>query len=502
MEADQGKYWCTEGIGYKCMLCSKPIQYRNNLYAHVEKCKEKEKLKVTKPENQITKYIRGRERMSEDSFVKLLLWVFRHNISINSITDPEFKQLVPDIEIGCTRTIWNKIKDINKETKETLQNQVHNQYLSLSIDGAHINKFGFYVICGYLYFQKSQTIKTCVLDVHNIEKATSKNIVEKLKKTMENFGRSTILSVCTDNARNLKSIFRSSIIEPDELEDITVQYQKEQEDLIIEQQMEFLKNEGLGEFLEEEEENHFQEEEDIEEERNEDANKLDILRISCSVHTGQLVLYDVRKKNEEFHDILDAVAALPSIINKNDAFVRKCPLYQSQRWNSYYNILSFYKSKQEVIDQLVYTEYNGQLIHRMLSHFPLLYEVLRPLYSFTNMLEKDKANIKDVYFEYLELEEKWMTIDDECFYKKELLENLKIRFTKTFDLRVAQLASLLTTRGAGLFKEKYPDVPQTSLSEKKYAERKHRHDVMIMELSDCCQNICNIWKIPIDIWLG
>ena len=158
MEADQGKYWCTEGIGYKCMLCGKPIQYRNNLYAHVEKCKEKEKLKVTKQENQITKYIRGRERMSEDSFVKLILWVFRYNISINSITDPEFKQLVPDIEIGCTRTIWNKIKDINKETKETLQNQVHNQYLSLSIDGAHRNKFGFYVICGYLYFQKSQTI--------------------------------------------------------------------------------------------------------------------------------------------------------------------------------------------------------------------------------------------------------------------------------------------------------------------------------------------------------
>ena len=525
MNALKGIDWIETDGKFKCLICKGEIKFRSNLYEHIKKCKHKLLSETKKGGGAIDKFIKnGSGRKTEitgDEFRDVMIWSFTHDVSLNAIHDKRFKYN-SRVKIGCQKTIWKKITELNNRYKNALAKKLKANYVSIMLDGSHINSFGFYAICGYSFDPDTYIQKIFVLDIHEIESATSQNISEKIKETMEFYKKVTFVAACTDNARNLVSIFNRTITSQKELDDIIRKFEKKEEKAIKREQRKYIRicnklleseneddvhsqkceeeeeEEELEEEEEEEEEEEKEEEEDEEDQIEKNGKKkalIDLPGVSCAVHTGQLIVFDVRKKSNDFNSVYLSISKIPSLLNKRRKFSKKCPLYQPQRWNSCFMILKFIKENQNEFDKFIQDEFKNTQIEKDSHDFDLLFNVLLPLYNFTNNLEGNEICISEVYFQVIALKKLWNNLPENCSFKKHLIESLEYRFKVTYDLRVAHLASLLTPQGTDMFVEEFPQISPNQRKEPGMAEKVRARDIIIAELSDCCQKLCDIWGI-------
>ena len=284
--------------------------------------------------------------------------------------------------------------------------------VSLILDGGTVNHTKWLAI-GFLY-RTLEMVKFQVLDVKVFSKATSDDIkyeIDLVANKITNKYKGKVWAACTDNAQNFCKVF--------------------------------LENKNT---------------------LNEDFVPLSMIRVSCSCHTIQLALKDLKKEDKFFKQLVKKMKTIPAKISfltrkeLQKLRITSFPPLQKQRWNSVFITLSYIITNVGSISSLFSLDEIG-----CFDMFELLrlQKELKPVYDFTTRCEKDDFNQADVYIEFRALESKLEILKTNR--SKKLLSLIRKRFTNTADLDLSKLCYFTTNAGIMEKRDRFPHIPLSNI---------------------------------------
>ena len=406
----------------KCLQCGKVFTNHRSMNSHLKICPKT----LNKNQGLITQFLKtdddNDEKMDLTPYQIDLIELFASsNLSINQINNYNFKKIflnlgvkekdIPNSE-DFKKMIINYSNELFKKNLELFENK----NVSLIFDGSTSWNRNFYqfsifypgIVRHYglfnIYDTSADSIKRILI-----------NIIENLKRKNIN-----VFGITTDNASNLVSCFN-----------------KIKEDV------------EKGETL------------------------FPLIRFACSAHTAQLIINDLKKESAEFKNFLEKLVKFWRFIKKRSIFNKykelgipnSPPHFQTTRWNSLYNCISyllenfdFFHETQESFPNIPIF-FNDNLREIMKS----LAIVLCPVINFTNKVQRNFVTAGDSFCFLLELENDIDSIEipDSFGFHDIIRRKMAERFTNTCDSTLAELCFLLTPRGRDWFIKKNEIANQT-----------------------------------------
>lgn len=189
-----------------------------------------------------------------------------------------------------------------------------------------------------------------------------------------------------------------------------------------------------------------------------------MVRVSCSCHTIQLALKDLKKEDQYFQKLIKKMKIIPekiSFLSRKDIQklrITSFPPLFLQRWNSVYITLSYIILNVGSISSLFSLDEIG--CFNMFDLLQLKSE-LEPVYEFTIHCESDNFNQADVYIEFRSLEAKLEILKTKRSQK--LLSLIRKRFSTTADIELSKLCYFTTNAGLTEKMNRYPHIPLANI---------------------------------------
>ena len=461
------EYYTIEGSTCKCTLCdysgakSNVIRHLHAKHSelNLEQTKYRKIKNVKNMEKEESRFIHhtesGKEVPMDQHLVDIVVWKTTHNISMNAITDETFKNKIAAhteaiLSRGEMRTRINEIAaQLIDETREVLRNEI----ISVVIDGGTINSYSYYALGGVMWNHLNKQLCSRLLDVIICnQSSTTQHILNMFSESISkiNKGNLVIASVCSDNAKNISSGFMN-----------THKIQNPPKSAP-------------------------------------DYTPLPYLRISCAVHTLNLIISDFVTNDKELILVYKEIKRIANVIKtmarrtKFDLKILGFPKIQEQRWNSLYLVFDYldvhYDDVKTAFDDFAVRQDDISKYKRLLEPHAMV----------ITKLESDSANQVSVYKECCYLKNEWLAIEAKYDYSevRYLISRYDFHTLYTMDLRISMLAYYVTKGGLKEWRKKYPMiVASVSLSE---ADKKQKtnSETNLNLLRDTAENLTSIWGIP------
>lgn len=395
-------YFINDKSKYECKLCGIECTKQSNICKHFKNFHS-----INEQELSIFTYKGKPISLSTE---KILIWKCSHGIPMAALCDKFLIDLLPPLTLKSDKTNQKILDEICEQIVNMNYSKSHGKSVSLVLDGGTVNHTKWLAI-GFLY-RTLEMVKFQILDVKVFCKATADDIkyeIDLIANRITHQYKGKVWAACTDNAQNFCKVFLDN------------------------------KNSLDEDFI-----------------------PLSMIRVSCSCHTIQLALKDLKKEDKYFRQLIKKMKTIPSKISfltrkeLQKLRITSFPPLQKQRWNSVFITLSYIITNVGSISSLFSLDEVG-----CFDMFELLrlQKELRPVYEFTTQCEKDDFNQADVYIEFRALESKLEVLNTNR--SKKLLSLIRKRFTNTADLDLSRLCYFTTNAG---IKEKRDHFPHISLA--------------------------------------
>ena len=391
---------------------------------------------------------KGERYQIDDATVEILKWKNKYGISMSSICNISFKAFIKNPAAVRGKELMKVFQtDMATQIMQANKKACYDSVVSLIIDGGTVIQTKWLAIVKF--GSSDEGLSFGLLDViMGVQHATSDYIKDEIKQIAANLEKQNtlIISVCTDNARNLVSSFFN-----------TAANSKNSKNCIE-----------------------------------------NIIRISCACHSGQLIIADFLKYSPEFKVLVDLLKEIPQkICHKTKEEIKALqlsgyPPVQKQRWNSIHIALQYVIKNEVQLSKLCST---ANSVLNDLEYAKKMELLLRPLHIFTTKLEGNDKTQADVYKQYIKLKNAWEEMAKTNNDAKKLLEFLEKRSHKTFDIELAEMAYSFTCQGMHDFYEKYPFYPDHLIVDE---EKKHiiiKRNERLSFLTQKVNQLCKSWNI-------
>ena len=198
-----------------------------------------------------------------------------------------------------------------------------------------------------------------------------------------------------------------------------------------------------------------------------------IIHFSCSAHTAQLLIDDLKKNSEIFSEYFKKIVKFMTWIRKKyvlkhfekNGLNNHPPHYNSTRWNSLYTCIIYILNNFEFFNNIVPTIDKKIIVKKPCpiefneTSFEILcniQKVLQPIIEFTNNVQKNFYSAGDVYLNIVNLENEIdkLSESDEYGFVDIIQRNMVKRFDQNCDLILCQLGFLLTSEGRSWWKSR------------------------------------------------
>ena len=271
------------GGKFICKLCQKVLRGQSNMSAHVAKHfadrkKMREERYLVHRSAKVSRPITNDEQ-------NIILWRCKKGIAFSAIDDDDFRNIAAHPEAVHSRQLMSTLqKEMSTQIMEKSFEEWEGCVLSICIDGGTIIHNKWIAIVGY--GSSGSSIKYDLLDLLLMEEScTIENVVKNILMLQSKLAtvNARICSACSDNALNMSGCFNNTI--------------------------KGLSSHGIK----------------------------DIIGISCSCHTGQLVLEDLAREDKNFAIIVNGLNEFTSLLShKPKSFIEESnltgypPLIQKQ----------------------------------------------------------------------------------------------------------------------------------------------------------------------------
>ena len=228
-----------------------------------------------------------------------------HNIPYTQLSSPQWKRFFHDMNPNFVVPSSDSFNKLIKSYAVNLENKSYSDLrgssVGLCIDGAGFNIKKYYAVV-LLNGKKARLAK-----VYHVEDQTANSLSDIVADVYRkaSLNRIMITGTCSDNASNLVAALKG----------------KGAESLSAK----------IGCYL---------------------------LRVSCSAHTSQLSIIDIRRTDSNIDTILSNCISLSMYIDRRDKTFRQCldvqrPSFIATRWNSACSVLEFMVNNHEQIDRFI-----------------------------------------------------------------------------------------------------------------------------------------------------
>lgn len=433
--------YCKNSQGrFECSLCRATFSARSNARKHIKEVHEK------KEKYSIFTY-KGKRILK--STEQLLIWKASHGISMRALNDDLILDLLPPESLFSEKTNQRILNEMCNQIIDINYSNTSKRPISLIMDGGTVNHIKWLAV-GYFYRTLNEA-KFQVLDIFVFETATAvkiKKMVECIASRIKNVHKGNVVACCTDNASNFKKVFLDS------------------------------------------------------ETDNTSFIPLDILRVSCSCHTIQLVLKDLKSKDSSYKKLIKLMKIIPvkmSFLSRKDIqklHISSFPPLQKQRWNSVYKTLDYIIHNLHSLSSLFSEE---ELDFLQIFDLTELFKELAPINEFTKNCEADKYNQSKVYIEYRALESKLEVINTPR--AQTLLDLIHTRFQSTADIDLARLCYFTTNQGLKEKQERFPHIPLISIDpDDQEANQKYDNELdFITSFKKTLEKTCSKLHLNFDV---
>ena len=449
-------YYSKIGDGFVCTLCGNKMSTQGNIIKHVKNVHDV----VLTPdasvkESQYTYTTKsGKQKPVMKPTLKAIEWKVMHGVSMEAICDPIFKYDVfqhPEL-IKSYDTMSRIVHCIAEQILENNIALLQNEKVALVGDGGTVQKIKWYAIGSTKVVNKNESTSTVLFDLIISEGDSTEEIkamFEKIKSRLESKG-SVVVSVCTDNAYNIANGF----INTHELKQVPKTQTQ--------------------------------------------SRPLRLLRVSCAIHTFNLIINDVAKNDSEFKRLINDIKFIPLRLKnvgeqkRAEMGLAGCPNYQPQRWNHLYFLYSYANSHLEAINE------NFPDIKISKDDCDFMLKILAPLRLAVTCLEANDRNQAHVYLQYIELHKAWEELGNDERFKKisqALIKSLDDKCKYTLDIGISRVVYYSTDVGMEKWREefRYRNINKDSPPEFRTINRKREEQ--IEKIKTTITNLCEIWNI-------
>lgn len=389
---------------YVCSICRSEYTCQSNVCRHYKKHHPED-------DNEEKSIFTYKGKLINKSTERILIWKCCHGIPMAALSDCLLTDLLPPSTLKSAKTNQNILNDMCQQIVDFNYLKAREKSVSLILDGGTVNHTKWLAV-GFMH-RTLENNKFQVLDVRVFEKTTSNDIkyqIEQISDKIQKKANGKVVAACTDNAQNFRKIF---------LDD----------DLV------------LDDFI-----------------------PLSMVRVSCSCHTIQLALKDLKNVDNYYSNLIEKIKVIPtkiSFLSKADIKrlnIASFPPLQKQRWNSVFITLSYIISNVGAISSLFNINEIG-----FFNMFDLLQlqKELRPIYEFTIKCETDNFNQANVFIEFRALESKLEVLNTKR--SKKLLSLIRKRFSITADIEISKLCYFTTNAGINEKRERFPHIPLSAI---------------------------------------
>ena len=408
----------------------KNFAYQSNTIVHVKKHFPKKA--VTEDETDFFhKTDKGCRRITEFE-VNLIEWKSKKAIPWNAIDDDNFRKLVSKpTSVPCRQTLTTLQKELSDQMSEKAYSEWAGQVISICLDGGTILHNKWIAVNGF--GTGGAGVRFNLIDIIVMKDSCSiDNIIQEIIKIRQKLSETgtIICAASTDNAFNMIGCFNNTI-----------------------------KN------------------------RNTKYIK-DILGLSCSCHTGQLVLSDLSKSDGTYSKIIDELKKFHSDVNSIDvkdmikANLPGYPTIQVQRWNTYHDCIIYIIKNYDTLSKLLPNNYIIQNIKTVKQ----IEEAIGPIHDFTRALESDQADQSDVFIQSRIMIQKWKEKENSNPQSKKLISLFNDRCRDTMDIQISEVAYYFSSSGLKEFSEVY-----------NFKDKSTERVSKLRELQKKIKIICDIW---------
>ena len=449
------------GNRWQCTECGHDFSTNGNVIKHIKNVHPelREGLESTEKALLDTEYVyvskKGKEKRVLKATLKAIQWKVRHSISMEALCDKEFKETMfkfPNA-IKSQETMRNIMHCMATQILENNILRLKFKKLALQIDGGTVNSTKWYSLCSAQYKDSRSAPDISLFDMILSNGDTTekiKQMILNVKVKLEENG-AIIVAVCTDNAPNLANAFLNT----HELRRVPMTTTQ--------------------------------------------SSALPILRVACAIHTFNLIIPEIIKKNPRFQRLSIDIKQLPEKLKhmseekKRQIGLAGCPKYQPQRWNTLMYLFSYGKANQNAI--------NAYLPELKISadDYEFMVNVLMPLSYAVTYLESNDRNQAHVYQQYMALKNAWTELDQKEEFQnigKQLVEILDEKVKYNLDINISRVVYYSTDIGISEWQRLYPPLNLTNHTTKEERKKNRERIMMIENIKNTIENLCNIWDIP------
>ena len=220
-----------------------------------------------------------------------------------------------------------------------------------------------------------------------------------------------------------------------------------------------------------------------------------MLHISCTVHSAHLILRDLEKERPDFATFKKGIKNLFAYLRERKTrtalreigVTEKVKLIQDIKWLTYYQAFSFIERHRDQVNELL--SRNSTRSCRKSPPFREIpeewYQYLKslaPLGEFIVETERSRTRLCEVFDLLLELKKKWAAIGNPV--SERLAEMLSIRFDRTANGLLTQLAYLFTPKGLVYFRSIFCALDrEDTLDQRDYERRLNLRDALMREFT-------------------
>ena len=190
-----------------------------------------------------------------------------------------------------------------------------------------------------------------------------------------------------------------------------------------------------------------------------------LVHVRCSVHTTQLALSDLAKRNQPFRDFKRGIQELLLYLHEKkvkkvlrDLGVScKVPKIQDIKWTSFYDAFVFMSNYQQQINQCLKANPGDRApnVEEIPDIWMSYLTTLKPLGEHIMQIQKGTVYLWEFWRSHMQLIETWKNLENP--FALELCELVEARFRETADGTLAELAHLLSMSNVQHYQEVFSD---------------------------------------------
>lgn len=436
---------------FKCLKCGKI--FKNHKYApdHLLICRAK-----PRSQSEITNFIQIEENEEEDQnqdfseFQRNLIVLFiGSNMSISQIGKSYFKNFLLSVgvekeKIPSPYILRKNITDFSKKVYDDTYSILKNKIVSLIVDGTTSWSNTYYEISVFTpgIIKHIKLVKIAIASADCLKK-TILFYIDKLGDM-----NISVVGICTDNGPNLKAAC----------------------------------DKISSDFIN-------------------GKCKIPLIRTSCTAHTAQLLLKDLYFSSSIFHQISDQTRQLVKWLRKSkikkyyQKIKMNCPpMYSVIRWNSLYFCLQFVTENYDKIMSVI-ENFQNKKDDSNIELIPLIKyrettRALKYIHDFTCAVETNYSTIGDAFKQINILKNNLKTSIPSITGIPEILNTqIDYRFSNTYDIKLAELAYILTDDGKKWLNKKKAKNDEIITKISKFSDITEEESKFIQDFDDDIKSI-------------